>query len=259
MSKWLKTLLSLNSLRKAYGNELFFNAAKFNFHLEILDSLKIKKALVLAPHPDDDCFGCAGAMSQIMQKQGEVTVAYFCDGSGGIKESEKGRNKELIQIRKKEAKLSGDILGLKEQMFFGYKDGALVASVTAVRAIVSLIKRVQPDIIFIPSFLDNHPDHRAANDILVKALAKIDLPMEIWAFEIWTPLYANRILMINDELELKKQAIEAHKSQLETRGYEQAVLGLNQYRAEINGKNGLAEGYFASSPALYRELYRRLE
>jgi len=257
MTKWLKTLFSLNSLKKALGSELFYNATKFNFHVEISEEIHVKKALVLAPHPDDDCFGCGGTIKKITESGAEVTVAYFFDGSGGVKTGEAKRNNELVSIRKKEAKSAADILGVKQQLFFGYKDGTSGPGVAAIRALRDLIKRVEPDIIFVPSFLDNHPDHRTVNEILVKALVKIEVVSEIWAYEVWTPILANRIMLINAELDAKQQSIKAHESQLASRGYEKAVLGLNQYRAEINGEKGLAEAFFASTPEIYIDFYKK--
>ncbi len=258
MKKWLKILLSLNSLRKAFGYELFFAATKFNFHIQILEDLPSnQKVLILAPHPDDDCFGLGGTMAKIAQNSGTTTVAYFCDGSGGVESGAGNFDKNLIEIRKKEAKISGEILRVKEQVFFGYHDGSLASSMASTKALSDLIKRVQPDIIFVPSFLDNHPDHRVVNEILINALTNIDAGLEIWAYEIWTPLQANRIVMINSELEVKGKSMQAHVSQLKTRGYMEAILGLNQYRAEINNQKGYAEGFFAATPAIYKEMYRK--
>lgn len=263
MKKWLKILLSLNSLRKALGFQLFLKAASLNHHIEILEKIKANSALILAPHPDDDCFGCGGVMRQIAD-HGEVTVAYLCDGAGGVKLDTQKYDDSLIELRKKEVKESGEILGVKEQVFFGYRDGKLALAQAAIKAVSDLIKRVKPDIILVPSFLDNHPDHRAANEILINALTFIRKrkvyaersEVQIWAYEVWQPILTNRIVMINDELEAKKRAMQTHKSQLEARSYDKAVLGLNAYRAEINAKNGFAEGFFVTSPEIYKKLYQ---
>lgn len=258
MKKWLKILLSLNSLRKAHGNGTFFSATKFNFHIEILEDLSYKKVLVLAPHPDDDIFGCGGTIKKLTSNGDKVTVVYFCDGSGGVKEGDAQKfDQKLIDTRKKEAKASAEILGIAEQFFFGYRDGVLAGGVAAIKALSDLIKRVEPDIIFVPSFIDNHPDHKAVNEILTSVLSKNTFKFPIWAYEVWTPLYANRIVMINKEKEAKAQAILAHTSQLNARGYEKAIFGLNQYRAEMNAREGFAEGFFASTPEVYMSLYQK--
>jgi len=250
-------------LRKTLGFGTFFSALKQNYHFELIGQVPAGNFLVISPHPDDDIFGVGGTLSKA--KQNEVTVAYLCDGSGGVEEgrNEAGevqrRDPKLIQERRLEAQAAGEILGYKEQVFFGYPDGKLASGSAAVQAMVDLIRRVKPDIIFVPSFLDNHPDHRVANEILINALSssEVDFGGEIWAYEIWTPIWPNRIVKINEVIEEKKRAIAAQKSQLKTRGYEKAILGLNQYRAEINNLEGFAEGFFAAQPKVYEKLYRK--
>jgi LmbE family N-acetylglucosaminyl deacetylase len=224
MKKWLKILLSLNSLIKALGFQNFFLANKYNHHIEIVEEVKFKKALVIAPHPDDDCFGCGGLMKKVSLR-GSVTVAYLCDGAGGVSDLTQKIDTSLIEKRKAEARAAGKILGVHEQIFFGYRDGKLAGAGAAVKAVSDLIKRIEPDIILLPSFLDNHPDHRAANEIVINALTKTPALVEIWAYEIWSPILANRIVMINQEIEAKKQAMQTQKSQLDARGYDKAILG----------------------------------
>lgn len=270
MSKLTKILLSINTLRKILGNTLFFQSIKFNFHRQIIkdeeDLFLDKKILVLAPHPDDDCFGAGGTIKKISGKN-KVEVAYFCDGSGGVKEKKEIKHdNSLVEARKKEVEASGEILGINNQTFFGYRDGHLAPGQGVVRALSGLIKRFEPDIIFIPSFLDNHPDHRATNEILFKCLGEmVKWPKkatwkgirEIWAYEVWSPIFPNRIVLINGTLEAKKKAIEAQKSQLETRGYDRAILGLNQYRAEINNETGYAEAFLVTTPEIYVDLFKK--
>lgn len=272
MKKWLKILLSLSSLRKSLGSSVFLAATKFNYHIEIVDEITAKKVLVLAPHPDDDCFGVGGTIKKMTNSGANVTVAYFCDGSGGVKEArykkQDTNNKELISIRKEEARESKEILGLAEQVFLGYPDGHLTSGTAANKVLRDLIKRLEPDIIFVPSFIDNHPDHRAVNDILISVLTKYieptvltkkgyKFPFEIWAYEVWSPIFANRVVIINDEIDDKIMSMRAHKSQLEARGYEKAILGLNQYRAQINNQEGFAEGFFAATPEIYKNIYEK--
>lgn len=259
MKKFIKILLSLNSLRKALGWQLFFKSTKFDHHLEVVDrldsSLGGKKALILAPHPDDDCFGVGGTIKKMTQGGAKVIVAYFCDGGSGGKEGAR-RDPDLVKIRKDEAERAGQILGIEEQVFFGFFDGALANGENTTKVLWSLIDRVKPDIIFVPSFLDNHPDHRVVNEILVNMISDHDIKAVIWAYEVWTPLFANRIVMINDSLASKKEAIHQHRSQLMFRSYDKAILGLNEYRAQINNQSGFAEAFFTTTPEIYAKLYR---
>jgi len=260
MKKWLKILLSLNSLRKALGAANFSQAIQFNHHIEIIEDLNPpaggKNVLVLAPHADDDCFGCGGTIKKLVNAGAKVTVVYFCDGVGGVKEAG-GRNNDLISIRKKEAEGAGQILGVAKQIFLSYPDGRLAAGFAATKILRDLITKLRPDTIFLPSFIDNHPDHLAVNDIFIETTKMIKIRAEVWAYEVWTPIFANRIILINQEIETKKAAMATQKSQLAARSYDKAILGLNQYRAEINNRQGFAEAFFATTPDIYQKLYNQ--
>ena len=261
MKKLRQIVLSLNSLRKFLGFGLFFSSTKFNSHLEILDnldSLPCDRVLVLSPHPDDDIFGLGGTIARMSASGAKVSVAYFCDGSGGVAEVGGKRDTGLVELRRAEAKKAGEILKISEQVFFGYPDDKLAAGTSANLALNDLIKRVKPDIIFVPSFLDNHPDHRAVNEILFKSIAQENPNLPIWLYEIWTPIFANRIVNITDVIEEKQAAIATQESQLKSRGYDKAILGLNQYRAEINGLEGYAEGFFATTIEVYRKMFKEI-
>jgi LmbE family N-acetylglucosaminyl deacetylase len=268
MKKWLKILLSLNNLRKVLGFNTLYEALRFNEHLEIDGDLKFKNVLVLAPHPDDEIFGVGGTIKKLAGQGAFVAVVYFCDGAGGVPEGTNENNElkrtdpALVQIRKKEAEAAAKLLGISKQIFYSYPDGKLNSSQSAVNGVVDLLKNSEWDIIFLPSLWDNHPDHRSVGEIFYNSLkqkkVEFSKKFEIWFYEIWTPLLPNRIVLINKELELKKQAIATQQSQLKTRGYNQAILALNQYRSEMNNRAGFAEAFFATKPKIYLELFKKI-
>lgn len=266
MKRWLKTALSLNLLRKSLGFGNIFAATKFDLRLISLGKVNFRNALVLAPHPDDDAFGLGGTIKKMTTNGAKVTVAYFCDGSGGVPEGrppeeELGfpsqRDDSLIALRKKETQNSNKILGVSEAIFWGYHDGELAAATSVIKALKDLINRLKPDIIFLPSFLDNHADHRVTNEIFINASQNLADNFPVWAYEIWTPIYINRLINITLYIKTKQEAILAHQSQLKSRAYDKAIIGLNQYRAEINNLSGFGEGFFAAPLKIYRELYRK--
>lgn len=269
MLRLLKNARSINALRKSLGFGGVFAATKFDFDVEYTAKVDFKNALVLAPHPDDETFGMGGTIKKMVTAGSVVRVAFFTDGSKGvplndepedIAEKKVDRGSNIIAKRKEEAQKACEILGVKETFFWGYRDTQLAASHSAMKALRDLIEQVKPDIIFLPSFLDNHPDHRAANEIFintVSALSKNQRNFEIWAYEIWTPIFINRMVDITLYVKTKEEAIHAYESQLQSRRYDKAMMALNQYRAEINNVTGSGEGFFASSVELYQELYEK--
>ncbi len=267
MKRLLKTALSLVNLKKAISFGSIFAATKNDLYLIKSPKTNFEKVLILAPHPDDDVFGMGGTIKKMTTAGTEVTVAYFCDGAGGVpegrpKSEEIGisgrRDENLIPLRKEEAQKSAKILGINETIFWGYPDGKLASGTSSVRALQDLIKRFKPDIIFLPSFLDNHGDHRVVNAILINAATGVissDFP--IWSYEIWTPIFINRLVDISLYIKTKTEAILCHETQLKTRRYDKAIIAFNQYRSEINDIQGYGEGFFVASFKIYKELYRK--
>lgn len=256
MRRWFRTLLSLSNLRKAFGISVVFSAIKNDYQVTTLNKIDFERVLILAPHPDDDVFGMGGTIKKMTSSGVSVTVAYFCDGASGTPDGV--IDKKLIEERKNEAKSAGKILGISEQVFFSYPDRKLAAGGASIRALLDLIERKNPDIIFLPSFLDNHPDHRIVNEILINSLSEKDLDdLPIWGYEVWTPSYINRFSDITLYIKTKKEAIMAHESQIKCRPYDKAILGLNQYRGGMLGMGDYAEGFFAAPFKMYRDLYRK--
>lgn len=270
MKKLLHQALSLNYLNKIFGFETLWQAMKSDLRLKVLsnpqdllppttDKLKI---LVLSPHPDDDAFALGGTIYKLARAGEEVTVLYLCDGSKGTRQGI--RDSSLIIRRKKEAQEAGKILGINELIFWRFSDGRLEANRTSIKALSSLIEEIMPDMVILPSFLDDHPDHKATNAIFYGSIfgnkfASTFIPPSICMYELWTPIFPNRIIDITDVIEKKKQAVICHQSQLKSRRYDEAVLALNKYRAEINGIKGSAEAFFISTVKAYKKLYELIK
>lgn len=266
MKRWLKVALSVNAARKALGFGEVFAAIKFDLSLQTLDKIPFKNVLVLSPHPDDDALGMGGLIKKMTTAGANVVVAYFCDGSRGVSEGRPAdeelgglprRDENLIAIRNAEAKRAGKILGISESVFWNYPDGKLASGEASIRALSDLIDRLKPEIVFLPSFLDNHEDHRVTNEIFINAAKNLKDDFPIWAYEIWTPIFINRLIDITLYIKTKTEAILAHESQIKSHRFDKAIVALNQYRAEINKISGFAEGFFAAPLKIYRDLYRK--
>ncbi len=270
MKEILNKALSLNTLRKFVGNEIFFRAAKSNLKLAILDNPQNllppttdkTKILALSPHPDDDVFSYGGTLAKHAKNGDDITIIYLCDGSKGTPEGI--RDSSLATKRKKEAQEAAEKISVKELIFWGYKDDKLLANQTSIKAMISIILELKPDIIYVPSFLDDHPDHKQTNNILnfsfknILAQNKNYNPLVLMS-EVWSPILPNRIIDITNVIDVKKEAIKCHATQLKSRNYEKAMISLNQYRAQINGIDGYAEAFFALNARLYSKLFELIE
>jgi N-acetylglucosamine malate deacetylase 1 len=213
------------------------------------------KLLVLSPHPDDDIFGCGGALRRAHLKGSEITAVYMTDGSrGGGSYPEE----DLVRIRKDEAKRAARMIGIDELIFLGHKDTRLEYSQSSVAELKKILDRIKPDAIFLPFMLDKHPDHLATNEIFIGAAESYKGNPMCYGYEIWTPIAATNCLVdITEQLPVKIRAVEQHASQLKEVNLVSAFIGISQYRSIVSGlRNGNAEAFVACPLSEYRRLWK---
>src|SRR5258708_6657062 len=120
-----------------------------------------------------------------------------------------------------------------------------------------VLERERPDIVSLPFFLEQHPDHRAANGVLLAATRGSALSFECRGYEVWTPLFPNCLVRIDETIHLKRQALSCYQSQLAVMDYLHCGLGLNAFRAMGLGSHSgrYAEAFHALELADYLRLY----
>jgi LmbE family N-acetylglucosaminyl deacetylase len=227
--------------------------------------------LVLAPHMDDEVFGCGGVLARHIQAGAHVTVVYMTDGrkgnpslyGGGLSEQEiRSAEDNLVARRKLEAEQAASIVGVQELVYLDFPDGNLPRSQEAVERVRTVLQRVKPRRVYLPSLLDHHADHWQTNCVFHDAISnrtRTWSEFSCWGYEIWPPLYANTIVDISDVIETKKKAIDAFDSQLRNVDYARVIMSLNSYRSFFrNGARGYAEAFFSCQPDDYLLLFRRM-
>jgi N-acetylglucosamine malate deacetylase 1 len=223
------------------------------------------RIVVLAPHMDDEIIGCGGTLYKHILKGAVVTVVYMTDGRYGGKlppppAGEQSRRQEtnLVAIRRQEALLAMETLGIQSGIFLNAEDGQLSSAHDLPNRVRQILHSVQPHLVYLPFFLEEHPDHRAVTQILLDATEGSGLGFDCCGYEVWTPLFPNCLVEINEVVGMKKQALQRYQSQLLGNDYLHAVLGLNAYRSialpEKHG--GFVEAFFLAPLQEYRELYK---
>ena len=248
------SLISLNHFRKFIGRDLARQAIKSDFRLIKTNEVEHGKVLVIAPHPDDDIIGCGGALVKHLKAKDQVKIVYLCDGSLGSPEGKRlsqSEKAQLVKIREVEARESAEIIGVSDLIFWRYKDGHLVLNNTSKKLMNALLESFDPDIVYVPSFDDPNSDHAETVKILAAALSGVKVNPQIVNYEVWQPVFANRIVDVTAEFAKKKQALEIHRSQLKSRNYSIAIEGLAMYRAGTYGAGGFAEAFFVCNKNLY--------
>jgi bacillithiol biosynthesis deacetylase BshB1 len=118
--------------------------------------------LIFAAHPDDAELGCGGTIVKIADSGKKIGIIDLTQGELGTRGS--------VNLRGKEAKKAGKILGIDVRLNVKLKDGNIQNNSTNRLKLIKLIRHFKPDIIFLPFPSDRHPDH-IHTSIIVKESA----------------------------------------------------------------------------------------
>jgi LmbE family N-acetylglucosaminyl deacetylase len=219
------------------------------------------RVAVLAPHMDDEVLGCGGTIARHVAAGSSVTVIFLTDGrrGGGKLTSQDGRPADpdrVVSVRKAEAQRAAQVLGIRDVIFLDAEDSRLGSDTRVASRLREILERMRPEIVYVPFFLERHPDHRAASGVLLEATRAGGLSFECRGYEVWTPLFPNCVVRIDATVQLKQQALRCYESQLTVMDYMHSGMGLNAYRAMSCGTPAarFAEAFHAAALADYRRL-----
>jgi LmbE family N-acetylglucosaminyl deacetylase len=215
------------------------------------------RVLVLAPHPDDETFGCGGTLALHAAAGDSIRVVILTNGAKGDVFGRFDRD-DYIAMRQQEARAACSCLGISDVIFWHYEDRELANSGTVVPDLTGLIDTYCPDLIYAPSPLEFHPDHRAAADFVQTALNCCRTNAQILYYEVGQPMQVEILVDITGVLDIKKQALCQYRSQLEERPYDDMALSLNRFRSLTLSKAVThAEGFVRCRPSGIKAGYLR--
>ncbi len=198
------------------------------------EASEVKRALVVAGHPDDSEFGCGGTARLWSDEGWEFYYLVCTDGSKGSSDPNMPPER-LAPLRREEQRAAARRLGVKDVFFLDYRDGELTYTRELLGEVVRYIRQIKPFAVFThdpeaiivrDSFV-NHSDHRCAGLVAIDAVyptardrwnfpEQIDEGLEphnVKEIYIWGSERANFTVDISDVVELKIQALLEHKTQ----------------------------------------------
>ena len=170
----------------------------------------IQKILILAPHTDDGELGCGGSIARFIEEGKNVFYAAF---STAEKSVDPKLPSNILEI---EVKAATKKLGIKRENLFIYRNE--VRKLNYIRQeileeLIKLKKKIDPDIIFMPSINDIHQDHSTvAREGLRAFKDRTILGYEL----IWNNITFNTstfIILQHNHVQSKVDALQEYKSQ----------------------------------------------
>ncbi|GIV83153.1 MAG: GlcNAc-PI de-N-acetylase [Candidatus Roseilinea sp.] len=187
--------------------------------------------MVIAAHPDDIEFGCAGTCAKWAKRGARIIYVLVTSGNGGTHNATLTRE-TIAEIREREQRAAAEICGVHEVEFLRYNDGEVMPTLELRKDLVRMIRKHKPEVVIAmdPTRMYsgkeyiNHPDHRAVGIATLDAIAPVAaMPLmypelgpahkvrEVWIQWVDDP---DTWVDISDTLELKVRALLQHKSQV---------------------------------------------
>jgi bacillithiol biosynthesis deacetylase BshB1 len=175
--------------------------------------------LVIAPHPDDAELGMGGSIMKFRDEGLAVGVLDLTDGEP--------TPRGTPEIRARETAAASEVLGLTWRENLGLPNRSLEATLEARAKLAGVFRTTRPRWLFAPYWVDSHPDHVAATELVEAArfwskLTKTDLPGQphhperifyYYCFHLRQMPPPAFILDISGYWDRKRAAMECYRSQ----------------------------------------------
>jgi len=190
----------------------------------------MKTILVVAAHPDDEVFGCGGAIARLTSEGNCVYTLILGEGvtSRDRKRDLAKRENEIVELRK-QVENSNKILGVKKVYTFDFPDNRFdtIPLLDIIKTIEKIKEDVKPDIVFTHHYGDINIDHQITFKAVMAAFRPVidESVNEIYSFEIpssteWnapsslTYFMPDYFVNINESLEIKINALKEYETEL---------------------------------------------
>ena len=205
-----------------------------------------QRILVILAHPDDPEFFCGATIARWVDAGHSVRYCLLTCGDKGSSDPLMDP-RELARLREGEQRAAAAVLGVESVRFLNYPDGELIPTLEARREVVRVVRQEKPDILvtcdptnyFPDDTRINHPDHRAAGQIVVDAFFPgVGNPMYFPALiqdglpphtvkELWLSgtIQPNTTLDVTPFWPVKLAALHEHRSQIgEVAAFDERML-----------------------------------
>ena len=196
------------------------------------DELTFTKVMVIAAHPDDPEFGCAGTIALWAGEGKEINYCLVTSGDVGTRDENITPGK-LATLREKEQRGAALELGVKDVFFLHHHDGMVVNDMHLRRELAHVLRQYQPEVVVTIDpwrHYQIHPDHRAAGqaalDAIIAARERLIFPEQLVdglmpcrpkaAFLFWTE-NADFYVDVSSTIDKRIAALRHHESQISHR------------------------------------------
>jgi LmbE family N-acetylglucosaminyl deacetylase len=220
----------------------------------------MRRALVIAAHPDDEVLGCGATISKYSRQGVQFMVLFIAEGSScRYSDPASVDSVAAIATRTKQAVNALCLMGIKDYDFGDLPCGRLdqIPIIEINKAIEQAIRHFDPDTVFTHSNSDANNDHRivcratimatrpSAQNRVARVLSYEVLSSSEWAFsESFVPNCFEHIE--EQDLNLKWQALSAYETEVKAYPFPRSEPGVRALAMSRGMQAGvsLAEAFY---------------
>lgn len=193
--------------------QITYRSKKSN-NTQLLEVGNWHNPIIIAPHPDDEVFGCGGLIARLVSEDHNPHVIVLTGGGGSHRGCCSTSESDIISARRKLTHKAMSALGLPESNIheLDFSDGHISEGNAAEKKkLESLISEINPDVILVPHHGEGWSDHLAALNLGIE-LAGEDT--EVYEYCVWMWYYRQKNLDWKNAYVLKMTEAE-HQKKLE--------------------------------------------
>ncbi len=197
----------------------------------------VRTILAIAPHPDDAELGIGGALLTLAAAGHTVHMLDMTNGEPTPRGDPETRARESAR--------AAEILGVASRTTLDLPNRYVMDSIEARTKVAEVIRRIKPDLLLVPYWVDAHPDHVQTSHICDAARFQAKLTKTDMAGDPWYPAKifyylcshlriafpASFIVDVSEHFARKIDAAKAYVSQFEVEGEWPVIDLVTRYAA----------------------------
>ncbi|MFC7459718.1 PIG-L family deacetylase [Hydrogenophaga defluvii] len=205
------------------------------------DVSRYGRYLVLAPHADDEVFGCGGLMALARAQGAQVRALVVTDGSQSHPDTPAH---EVTNQRQQEARAAAQVLG-HEVVFLAFKDRGLRYGEELIKALTEAMQAYGPDLVLCTPPTEPHPDHQSLGLAAMAAVMRLPRRPDLaWYESGHLMVHATHVCDITTVAERKTEAMHCFVSQQSLLDYTRCIEAKDRFRSiTLGGESRAAEAY----------------
>ena len=222
---------------------------------QLLETGSNTRALVLVPHVDDEIMGCGGAMCHLGKSGAHVKVAYM---TGAAHRCNASCSKGLVRMDMGETAVALRTLRCFDSEMINHDQNEVKCDKSTYKAVREIIYDYEPDIIFVPCYVESRRDYMRTASMVAKALENYPYQIRCFGYSFEGVSLPDTLVDITQVIDDKIEAMSERRSQIKLVNDEDQIRSTHMYALSSKNHERYCERFNVYSREKYVQIARDL-